>query len=260
MTQVSNSIGTQLAFDYSALDTDTQSFIKVKAKDIHVRLKRTAEDIVAVGQALIDVKLRLDHGQFGSWLQSEFGMTDRHARNFMNVAIRFSDKTETVSDFPATVLYLLAAPSTPDEIVEQVIAGEIPATKGAIKEAMAEAKESEAEEIAMQNEDGETVHVQVMDLKQLKSLEDFTVDDCREVIPQRMALNIKATKHPFHHKTYGGVIINADPTLLYMIRRLPEPEMFFWVRHINNWQPEPDAPEAVPCKPDIYAIYGVKAG
>lgn len=132
----------QITFDYAGLDIETQAFIKVKAKDIHIRLKRAAADIVAVGQALIEVKARLDHGQFGDWLQSEFGMTDRHARNFMNVASRFGDKTETISDLPATVLYLLAAPSTPEEIVEQVIAGVVPATKGAIREAI-EASEND---------------------------------------------------------------------------------------------------------------------
>src|SRR5205807_2289524 len=252
----------QTKFDYTALDTEVQDFVKVRATDIHRRLKRTAEDIIAIGQALIEVKARLEHGQFGNWLQSEFGMTDRHARNFMNVAGRFADKTETVSDLPATVLYLLAAPSTPDEIVEQVIDGEIPATKGAIRDAIEEEKESneqsETEEVTMQDENGETVLVQMIDPRQLKGLEDFTVDDCRRVIPQRMQLNIERTKHPFHHKTYGGVVINADPTLFCMMQRLPEPELFYWVRIINNWQPEPGAPEAVSCKPDFYAIYGRK--
>ena len=126
----------QATFDYQVLDTETQDFVQGRAKDIHVRLKRTAEDIIAIGQALIEVKTRLGHGQFGAWIQTELGMTDRTARNFMNVASRFGDKTETVSDLPATVLYLLAAPSTPDEIVDQVVSGEIPATKASIKEAM----------------------------------------------------------------------------------------------------------------------------
>ncbi len=48
-------------------------------------------------------------------------MTDRSARNFMRVAERFEDKSEIISDFEPTVLYALAAPSTPDEVVEKAL-------------------------------------------------------------------------------------------------------------------------------------------
>jgi N6-adenosine-specific RNA methylase IME4 len=122
-------------FDYSALDSDTRAFVQDKAQSIHARLKRTAEDIIAIGLDLIEVKARLAHGQFLPWLQSEFGMTDRHARNFMYVAQRFGNKMEIISDLSVTVLYELAAPSTPEPVVEMVTTGQIPATISAIREA-----------------------------------------------------------------------------------------------------------------------------
>lgn len=121
-------------FDYNSLDTDTRTFVQEKAQAIHTRLKRTAEDIIAIGEDLIAVKARLGHGQFTPWLQTEFEMTDRHARNFMNVAARFSRKTEIISDLPVTVIYELAAPSTPDTVIEMVAAGEIAPTLPAIRE------------------------------------------------------------------------------------------------------------------------------
>jgi hypothetical protein len=104
-------------------------------------LKRTAEDIIAIGQDLIAVKSRLGHGKFTPWLDSEFGMTDRHARNFMNVASRFGSKSEIISDLPVTVIYELASPSTPDNVIDMVEAGTISPTLPAIREAKQEVQQ-----------------------------------------------------------------------------------------------------------------------
>lgn len=57
---------------------------------------------------------------FLPWIEAEFGMTDRTARRFMDVASSFSVKVDIVSDLPATALYELAAPSTPQSVREQV--------------------------------------------------------------------------------------------------------------------------------------------
>lgn len=122
-------------FDYTSLYPETRVFVQEKALAIHARLKRAAEDVIAIGQDLIEVKLHLGHGQFLSWLQAEFEMTDRHARNFMNVASRFSSKSEIISDLPVTVIYALAAPSTPDTVIEMVATGQIEPTLPAIREA-----------------------------------------------------------------------------------------------------------------------------
>lgn len=130
-------------FDYASLDTDTRLFVQEKAQAIHMRLKRTAEDIIAIGQDLLAVKGRLQHGQFGRWLQAEFDMTDRHALNFMRVASRFGSKSEIISDLPVTVIYELAAPSTPEAVVEMVETGQIPATLPAIREAKHELQQEQ---------------------------------------------------------------------------------------------------------------------
>lgn len=81
-------------------------------------MRRTAEAIFEIGRELIAVKERLGHGRFGDWLQAEFEMAERTAQNFMAVATRFP-KSATVADFSPKVLYELAAPSTPDEVVEK---------------------------------------------------------------------------------------------------------------------------------------------
>ena len=46
-------------------------------------------------------------------------MTEMTAQRFMQVADRFEGKSNIMLDFKPTVLYLLAAPSTPDEVVEK---------------------------------------------------------------------------------------------------------------------------------------------
>ena len=86
---------------------------------IKLRLQRTAEDIVAIGQDLILIKNQLPHGQFDLWIEQNFEMKKRTAQNFMNVASRFGSNTQQLR-ISSRVLYELAASSTPDEVVQQV--------------------------------------------------------------------------------------------------------------------------------------------
>jgi len=68
------------------------------------------------------------------WIRSEFDMGRQTAQNFMNVAMRFGDKLPNFGNL-VSVLYELAAPSTPDTVIEMVESGQIPATMPAIREA-----------------------------------------------------------------------------------------------------------------------------
>ncbi len=136
------------------LDAPTRDFVQRKTDEIHGQLKRTADGIIKIGLNLIAVKEHLPHGQFLPWLKAEFDMTEMSAVRYMQVARRFG-KSNIVLDFPATVLYALAAPSTSDEIVKKVQSGEIPVALDAIKaEKLAEkhrADEAErAKEVAEQ--------------------------------------------------------------------------------------------------------------
>ena len=105
-----------------------------------MRLKRSAEDIIAIGQDLIAAKEQLAHGQFQPWVSAEFEMSQPTALNFMRVAERFGDKFVNITNISATVLYALAAPSTPDAVIERVTSGEVAPTVSEVKRAIAEAK------------------------------------------------------------------------------------------------------------------------
>jgi len=128
-------------FDYQALDAETRIVVQQRTGEIKALMKRTVSDIIEIGEKLIEVKERLGHGHFGGWLEAEFEWSERTARRYISVAETF--KSDTVSDlrFDAKALYLLAAPSTPDEAraeaIERAEAGET-ITHARVKEIVAE--------------------------------------------------------------------------------------------------------------------------
>jgi hypothetical protein len=112
--------------------------------DIIANGQQMQESAVAIGERLIDVKQRLEHGQFGDWCATEFGMSQRTAQNLMNVARTFAGKSETVSLLSDSALYLLAAPSTPEparaEVIEETQATGKSPTKQRVREIIAKHK------------------------------------------------------------------------------------------------------------------------
>jgi len=109
-------------FDYASLDLDTAQFIQEQTGEIRGLMRRTAQDIFEIGQKLLQIKGKLGHGRFGTWLAVEFDWTERTAQQFMNVARQF--KAENFSDLQLapSALYLLAAPSTPPKARQEAIA------------------------------------------------------------------------------------------------------------------------------------------
>lgn len=117
------------AFDYQSLDLKTRAVIELRTNEIKERIRRTTQDIIEIGDKLIEVKDALSHGQFGLWLKSEFDWDERTAQRFMSVAAMM--KSDTVSDLgwkdlskiniAPGALYVLAAKSTPQEIRREVL-------------------------------------------------------------------------------------------------------------------------------------------
>ena len=112
---------TQLTlFDYNALDTETRVIVQQKAVEIRDRMRSAAQAVIEIGERLIDVKERLGHGKFGQWLDAEFQWSADTARNYMNVAERCGQNPK-ISEFAPSALYLLAAPSTPEDARTEAI-------------------------------------------------------------------------------------------------------------------------------------------
>jgi hypothetical protein len=109
-------------FDYTTLDPDAADFLRQAANQIRSCREGMAREIIRMGMTLHGAKAHLLHGQFGPWLKAEFNMSERTAENYMSVAKEFGNKSETVADLPLKLLYGLAAPSTPKQIREKVVA------------------------------------------------------------------------------------------------------------------------------------------
>jgi hypothetical protein len=88
---------------------------------IRDRLGRIATNLIEIGENLLKAKALTGHGGFGRYLKAEFDMSERTAERYMAAAERFAGKSDTVSDLPPTLVYKLAAKSTPDDLVREVI-------------------------------------------------------------------------------------------------------------------------------------------
>lgn len=108
-------------FDYAGLDAPTSQFVQQQTGEIQALMKRTAQNIIEVGQKLIEVKNRLGHGYFLTWLQAEFGWSYPTAARFMQVANSFKE-TSQIENFAPSALYELAGASTPEAARNEAIA------------------------------------------------------------------------------------------------------------------------------------------
>lgn len=111
----------QATFDYSGLSSDKAKFVRAVTTEIRERMGKAAQNVFEIGSMLLEVKERLDHGQFGEWLTVEFAWTVRTAQNMMNVAKRFKSETVSHLDIAPSALYLLASDSVPEEVRDEII-------------------------------------------------------------------------------------------------------------------------------------------
>lgn len=110
-----------LRYDYSQIaDADERAVVISAAMAIKPMMRRAAEDLVRIGHELIAVKDYLPHGQFGVWLETEFDLHSRTARRMMAVAERLGHKMDTLSLLAPSILYELAADSTPNDAIDRV--------------------------------------------------------------------------------------------------------------------------------------------
>jgi len=108
-------------FDYIALDIETRLAVQQRTSEIKSLMRRTASDIIDIGQKLIEVKDYLGHGNFLNWLETEFNWSESAARKFMRVTRQFKSVNFTNLDIAASALYLLAASSTPADARQEAL-------------------------------------------------------------------------------------------------------------------------------------------
>jgi hypothetical protein len=92
------------------------------ATEIRALSKRAIGSIIEIGGRLIEAKAIAGHGNWLPWLEREFGWGESTALRFMRVAELSKSVKLTDLDIDLSALYRLAAPSTPAEVVEEVVA------------------------------------------------------------------------------------------------------------------------------------------
>lgn len=111
----------ELGFDYTTLSPITKVVVQQHANEIKSLMKRTAQDVINIGQRLIEVKEQLGHGHFEAWLKVEFNWKQWTARKFMQVTRQFKSVNFTDLSIEASALYFLAAPSTPKAVRHEAL-------------------------------------------------------------------------------------------------------------------------------------------
>lgn len=111
------------AFDYTSLDQTTAKFLLQETKEIKSLMKRTVEGIIETGERLHRVKQRLQHGEFMTWVENEIKCHYSTALHFMRVWETFGEQKEQIVDvgINVSVLYLLSAPSMPEELRTEIV-------------------------------------------------------------------------------------------------------------------------------------------
>jgi Protein of unknown function (DUF3102) len=107
---------------YESLDSERCTLIQQKAKEIQKRVRRAKQDILDIGRLLVEVRSILEHGQFETWLVQEIAWSPRTAYNFIYVYERFGNVANFASmDMDISAAYLLAAPKTPQVLVDEFL-------------------------------------------------------------------------------------------------------------------------------------------
>ena len=96
--------------------------LNVIASELQAALRREAEEVINIGNLLVEAKEQVKHGEWLPWLKANFGLSIRSAQNYMAVA-RFAAKYATVAHLRLrpSALYLLASETLTSDEIEAVL-------------------------------------------------------------------------------------------------------------------------------------------
>lgn len=107
------------------------------AKDVRKHLSVAAENVIKAGQALQEGRnMHKSDNAFHEWCKKEFpDLEPRTRHHIMKIGVRFSGLNFGSDHFNYTVLRELAAPSVPDELVEDFLSSDEPVKVKDVKQA-----------------------------------------------------------------------------------------------------------------------------
>ena len=146
------SIVAQGLTNYGGLEPSVLASLAEHAERIRAAHMDVTQRVFAIGKELMLAKRWLNHGQFGPWLQAEFGWSERTAQRYMQAVEVFGPKADIVSVLEPTAIYALSSKSTPaavrEQLVSQLEAGEKPGLRE-VQTKVAEARKVERAEKAV---------------------------------------------------------------------------------------------------------------
>ena len=105
-------------FDYDSLAIEDREFVKGKELSIKAR---TSQTIWENGRDLLEVKERLEHGQFQEWVDANFPWSIDTAENMISVCKKFENPKISDYGFSKSVMYLLAKNNTPESARQEAV-------------------------------------------------------------------------------------------------------------------------------------------
>jgi hypothetical protein len=113
-------------FDYGQYEPKLADELRQAAERIRSRGQDQIAAIVDIGNELNQVKNKVGHGNWGSWLNSEFAMSIATANRYLRGAAFIADKRSrgkfvTVTNLTAGLLFQMSAKSAPPLLVHEAV-------------------------------------------------------------------------------------------------------------------------------------------
>lgn len=224
-----------ITFNYGMLSVEKAASARAAAERIKLRMARAAQDIIETGRELSDQKDALGHGNFLAWIEAEFGMTDRTARNFMAVHKQFGSKSEMISDLPPTALYALAAPSTPEPVRDEALGLAASGEKVTAKTvAELKAKHERLQEKLKEQASIIKARDDMVAIAERQSQEAHTRAMFAEAEKERLADQLAAMQEELSRATEPGVV-NVTPTATtHTVTKVVTPSLLLQIFDISS--------------------------
>ena len=106
---------------YEGIHPTLQGELQSQAKEVIGLIRKTSDDLYRIGQILSSVKETLQGKSFSKWCEAEVGIKQATAYRYLSIFEKFSDQREIIGNIDPTALINLAAKSTPQTVLDQVI-------------------------------------------------------------------------------------------------------------------------------------------
>ena len=109
-----------VGFNYTKLEAKDREAVQGHAREIKSLLKRTAANIIEIGDHLITVKEQLPYGMFRGWMYAEFRWNPTYASRIMQAARRFGE-LDCLDRFQSTALLYLAQNNINERAISEAV-------------------------------------------------------------------------------------------------------------------------------------------